>query len=429
MSDAVHLQGGGTLQGTIRVPGDKSISHRALIFNALANGSATVQGLLDAEDVGATAACLRAMGTSINGDVIVGNSGTFREPGGDLDCGNSGTTIRLLMGMLSGQDFSVRLVGDASLSGRPMQRVTNPLSQMGVRFAQPCLTPPIVMNGGATENISYRSPVASAQVKTALMLAAIQAPGMLDYEEPTCSRDHTERMFRAMGIDFLESNGPDGSHRIQLMGPQTLQARSLEVPGDISSAAFFMVAASIVPGSDILIENVGLNPTRAGVIDVLRRMGADLRIESETDASGEPVGNIRVRSASLKGTIIKGDEIPRLVDELPVLAVAAAEAAGVTRVRDAQELRVKESDRIEATVDILTAMGIQTSTTPDGFTVHGEPGRERASFEARAHGDHRMAMTAVVAALRTHGVTTVHGSSSMQTSYPEFMETLESLRG
>jgi 3-phosphoshikimate 1-carboxyvinyltransferase len=235
-------------------------------------------------------------------------------------------------------------------------------------------------------------------------------------------------MFRAMGIRFQDTVLDNGVHQIEISGPQTLQAQSLQVPGDISSAAFFMVGATIVPGSDVLIKNVGLNPTRSGVLDVLLRMGADIQVVAESFASGEPVGDLRVRSAKLTGTIIGGAEIPRMVDELPIIAVAAAEAHGETLVRDAKELRVKESDRIEATVRILTGMGVDAVPTDDGFVVQGSPQGPRSSFEVWAEGDHRIAMTASIGALQCQGTTTVHGSSSMQTSFPGFMETLERLR-
>jgi 3-phosphoshikimate 1-carboxyvinyltransferase len=262
-----------------------------------------------------------------------------------------------------------------------------------------------------------------------MMLAAIQAEGTLFFEEPACSRDHTERMFRAMGIEFEEEFLECGAHQITMGGPQSLQSRSFEVPGDISSAAFFIVAASIVPDSHIAIENVGLNPTRNGVISVLQRMGANIEIVSERMVSGEPVADLHVRSAPLRGTTIGGDEIPRLVDELPVLAIAAAHADGETRVRDAQELRVKESDRIESTVAILNGMGVDVDPRPDGFDIRGKPNTVCRAFEIRAHGDHRIAMCALIGALRCEGVSTVYGASSIQTSYPAFIETLDQLRG
>jgi 3-phosphoshikimate 1-carboxyvinyltransferase len=335
----------------------------------------------------------------------------------------------LLLGALSGQQFKSVLTGDDSLCKRPMLRVTQPLGEMGARFEGSGARPPIVINGGQTNNISFKSPVASAQVKTAMMLAAIQADGTLFFEEPACSRDHTERMFRAMGIQFEEEFLECGAHQITMNGPQTLQARSLEVPGDISSAAFFIVAASIVPGSDIVIENVGLNPTRNGLISVLQRMGANIEVVHERTVSGEPVGDLHVRSAALRGTTIDGDEIPKLVDELPILAVAAGQADGDTRVRDAQELRVKESDRIESTVAILNGMGVDVDERPDGFDIRGKPNAVGRAFEIRAQGDHRIAMAALIAALRCDGITTVYGASSIQTSYPAFIETLEQLRG
>jgi len=428
VKDRISLAGGGALRGVMRVPGDKSISHRALIFNGLAEGEAFIEGLLDAEDVHATAACLRALGVSIEGAHIRGVNGKFSAPVAPLDCGNSGTTIRLLMGALAGQKFRSELTGDASLRARPMARVADPLATMGVQFEGHSSTPPIVIQGATPSNIQYCSPVASAQVKTALMLAAIQGRGTLRYEEPACSRDHTERMFTAMGIEFERTVTAGGAHRLTLKGPQTLQACSLEVPGDISSAAFFIVAATILPGSDLLIENVGINPTRTGVLDVLRRMGATIEETNRRTVSGEPVADLRVQSADLVATTIEGNEIPRLVDELPVLGVAAAEAHGKTCVRDAKELRVKESDRIACTAEILRGRGVDVSTVEDGFDVQGRPGSPGKAFTIAAQGDHRIAMAAVIAALRCEGTSTIRGSESMQTSFPQFMGILEKLR-
>ena len=428
MSSETCVEGGGSLRGVVRVPGDKSISHRALLFNALAHGRATISGLLESEDVHATADCLRALGVSIENGQVVGAAGQFGEPSGELNCGNSGTTIRLLLGALSGQPLRAVLTGDASLCGRPMGRVTHPLSMMGATFKGDADKPPIEILGGQIKNIGYTSPVASAQVKTALMLAAIQGEGLLEFEEPSCSRDHTERMFEAMGIRFERNVSSTGIHRLKLKGPQRLRATSMEVPGDISSAAFFLVAASILPGSDILIENVGMNPTRTGIIDVLLRMGADIVVRNERLVSGEPVADLQARSSELNGTTIQGAEVPRLVDELPIIAVAASEARGQTRVRDAAELRVKESDRIDATVAILESRGITVTSYGDGFDIQGRTSNHSAGIEVHAQGDHRIAMAGIIAALCCRGKSTIRGTEAIDTSFPGFLAALGELR-
>ena len=430
MTERISLTGGGHLRGEVAVPGDKSISHRSLLFNGLSHGTATVRGLLDAEDVHSTASCLRALGVQISGDTIHGREGAFIQPNMHLDCGNSGTTMRLMMGLLAGQSLSATLTGDHSLQRRPMRRVAEPLQMMGARFDGSATTAPITIHGGTLRNIQYTSPVASAQVKTALMLAAVQSVGTLEFEEPSMSRDHTERMFRAMGVQFSEHIDSDGVHRLQLTGPQRLQAQSFTVPGDISSAAFFIVAASILPGSDLLIRNVGMNPTRTGVVAALRRMGASIEELSRREVSGEPVADLRIRAAALVGTVIERDEIPRLVDELPILAVAAAHAAGVTVVRDASELRVKESDRIESTANIVRSMGGTIDVYHDGFRVHGCGRNDQYNgFTLSASGDHRVAMAGYVAALSVQGSSVIEGAQSIRTSFPTFQTTMEALRG
>jgi 3-phosphoshikimate 1-carboxyvinyltransferase len=430
MNDPLRVAPGGPLSGQFKVQGDKSISHRALIFNGFAQGSARIEGLLQAEDVAATARCMAALGAAIDGVQITGCAGCLREPPHVLDCGNSGTTMRLLLGLLSGQDLSATLTGDASLQGRPMARVTAPLSAMGARFsgADGGTRAPITVTGSTLTNGPYRSPVASAQVKTALMLAAMQGQGTLEFEEPVCSRDHTERLLTAMGVRFDRTHHEDGRHAITLTGPQVPTATDVIVPGDISSAAFFIVAASIVPGSDITITDVGLNPTRTGAIAVLRRMGAALQISNERVVSGEPIGDIRVQATSLAATEIGGAEIPRLIDELPVLAVAAALADGETRIRDAAELRVKESDRIAATVRLLQAMGVDAEEQPDGMIIRGTAGASLAPAEVAADGDHRIAMAAAVAGLCGRGETVVNGTTCIATSFPAFPRLIEQLR-
>lgn len=431
MTDILKVAGGRALRGCVSVPGDKSISHRSLIFNGFASGAAAISGLLDAEDVASTARCMDALGASFASGRITGCGGRLRAPSEVLDCGNSGTTMRLLLGLLAGQDFSATLTGDASLRSRPMGRVTVPLGTLGAQFsgANGGEQAPLMVTGGSLLNGRYVSPIASAQVKTAMLLAGLQGEGILVFEEPSCSRDHSERMLMAMGVEMERTIFADGRHQVRLVGPQRLQTTDVVVPGDISSAAFFLVAASIVPDSDITITGVGLNPTRTGVLDVLERMGADIQIENAHTVSGEPVGDLHVRSSALKGTDISKAEIPRLIDELPVIAVAAAMAEGETCIRDAAELRVKESDRITATVGLLIAMGAQAEARPDGMLIAGFGGRELRAAHVHANGDHRIAMTAMVAGLVARGETKVSGASCIATSFPAFHHILETLRG
>jgi 3-phosphoshikimate 1-carboxyvinyltransferase len=407
----------GALRGRLRVPGDKSVSHRSLLFNALAKGEARVSGLLRAGDVMSTWACLSALGVDIedHGDEVwvKGRAGAFSEPRVLLDCGNSGTSFRLLCGLLAGQPFFSVLTGDKHLKKRPMRRITGPLSAMGARFWGPedGSRPPLAIQGGSLVAGPYTSPIASAQVKTAMMLAAIQAEGCLRFDEPHRSRDHSERMLRAMGAEIREEAGT-----LIVPGGQSLEAQDVVVPGDISSAAFFMVAACIVPGSDLTLEGVGLNPTRSGIVDALLAMGADLQIEDEREVSGERIADLRIRHSSLQGTRIDGALIPRLVDELPVLAVAAACAEGETVFAGAAELRVKESDRIAATAAGLAANGIQVEEKPDGMHILG--GRLKGGRVASA-GDHRIAMAFAVAAL-AGGSSHIEDVDNVATSFPSF---------
>jgi 3-phosphoshikimate 1-carboxyvinyltransferase len=401
-----------------------------LIFNAMAGGHATIENLLQSEDVHSTASCLEALGVHFEGRKIFGMNGSFTRPEQPLQCGNSGTTMRLLLGLLAGQRFEATLTGDQSLQSRPMGRVSDPLSQLGASFDGPDggRTAPLSVIGGSIHNCEVTSSIASAQVKTALMLAALQGQGTLVYSEPVVSRDHSERMLRSMGLSFDDWIESDGTHFIRLQGGQALTARDVTVPGDISSAAFFMVAGSIVPGSDITLENVGLNPTRTGIVDALTAMGGNISIQNRHENSGEPVGDVRVRSAELEGTVIDGSIIPRLVDELPVLAVAAAMARGTTVVGDAAELRVKESDRIDASVSLVRGMGVQAESSPDGFVIEGGGPGIKAGFDVDANGDHRVAMSAVVAGLVTSGETHIAGVDSIATSFPDFLPLIESLR-
>ena len=415
---------GEPLRGEITVPGDKSISHRAALFGALATGQTRIEGFLAGEDCLSTVACLRQLGAAVelNSEaVLVGGVGLdgLREPDDVLDAGNSGTTARLLLGVLAGQPFYSVLTGDGSLRRRPMGRVTAPLGQMGAQFsgrAQGKLLP-LSVQGGNLRSIYYHSPVASAQVKSAVLLAGLFADGETAVLEPEKSRDHTERMLSAFGAR-VETQGRE----VCVQSSPELRGRLVRVPGDISSAAFFLVAASIVPGSDLLLRNVGVNPTRTGVLEALQEMGADLVCLNGREESGEPVADIRVRYASLRGIEIGGALIPRLIDELPVLAVAAAFAEGTTIVREAAELRVKESDRIAVMTEELGKLGAEIVAQADGFMVSG--GKKLTGGRVSSCGDHRIAMSLCVAALAASSPVTLDDPDCMAVSYPGFLKTL-----
>ena len=419
------------LAGSLAVPGDKSVSHRSLILNAIAAGEATVAGLSDGADVRSTAACLRAMGVSID---PVGEQGSFRvsglganlsEPADMLDAGNSGTSMRLLSGLLAGQDFLSVLSGDGSLRSRPMGRVVQPLQQMGAEIMgrNGNTLAPLAIRGGSLRSIEYEMPVASAQVKSCLMLAGLSAAGPTVLHQPALSRDHTERMMTAMGAR-VETDG-----LALTLHPTELQAVDVAVPGDISSAAFWMVAGLIHPNARVTITGVGLNPSRAGIIDALQMMGAGdaLRLENERVEGGEPVADVVASSGSLKGIDLGGDIIPIMIDELPVLAVAACFAEGDTVIRDAAELRVKESDRIATTVSELTRLGGRLEPRDDGMVIHGVGRLNGAAVES--HDDHRIAMAMAVAGLAASGATVIHGAEDASVSYPTFWEHLAALTG
>ncbi len=397
----------------IRVPGDKSISHRALLFGALAGGTSRVTGLLDAEDVGRTRRAVEQLGARVEGaGSVVEVTGAAWGAAGVIDCGNSGTTARLLLGALAGR-AGATLVGDSSLSRRPMRRVMAPLSAMGGRFSGG-ETLPVAVAPASLVGITWQAQVASAQVKAAVLLAGLGAEGETVYLEPVATRDHTERMLRGMGALLSVEPG-----RIAVTS-STLHAATVEVPGDISSAAFWLVAAAIHPGARLTVEGVGLNPTRIGVLNVLRRMGAEVSVYERGGI--EPIGDITIVGGDLRGTEIGGDEIPTLIDELPVLAVAAAFAEGETVVRDAAELRVKESDRIAAVVAGLRAIGVEAEANPDGFRVAGGGAR---GGHVVTEGDHRIAMAFSVAGIRVPVV--VSETDSIRTSYPDFLATLARL--
>ncbi len=412
---------GGRLRGELRVPGDKSISHRSVMLASIADGTSRVGGFLLGEDSLDTMRAFRQMGVEIerDGDRLTihgrGMKG-LRAPGEDIYLGNSGTAMRLLLGLLAGQAFDSRLTGDASLSGRPMARVIEPLRAMGARIdSAPGDRAPLHVHGHCELHaIDYAMPVASAQVKSCLLLAGLYARGEMRIREPAPSRDHSERMLRSFGCELETAAG-----RIVMTGGQDLTATDVDVPADISSAAFFMVAASIAPGSDITLREVGVNPTRTGVIEILRRMGADLELSNPRELGAEPVADIRVRSAPLRGIEIPAELVPLAIDEFPVLFVAAACAEGVTRLGGAAELRVKESDRIQTMADGLAALGIDARSLPDGIEIHGG---ELAGGDIDSHGDHRIAMAFAVAALRAREPIRVRDCANVATSFPGFVE-------
>jgi len=414
------------LRGTIEPPGDKSISHRAAVLNAIAQGEATVDNFQTGADCLATVRCLRALGARIESPAPgalrvqgTGRSG-LREATAVLNAANSGTTLRLLAGLLAAQPFFSVLTGDASLRSRPMERIVDPLRAMGARIQGRAggSRPPLAIEGGHLRGIRHRLPVASAQVKSALILAGLYADGETLLEEPAPSRDHTERMLRAMGAAIVAGEG--GQRVSPLTGELT--PLSLRVPGDISAAAFWMVAAAAHPDAELRLTGVGVNPSRSGIIDALRAMGARIAIEEEQTWGCEPVADIVVHSSRLRGTVIEGAFIPRLIDEVPALAVAACLAEGETLVRDAAELRVKESDRIRATASELRRLGAHIQESPDGMVIHGVGGLRGAS--CGSHGDHRLAMALAVAGLLATGETTVRGAEAVAISYSSFWNDL-----
>ena len=417
------------LRGTITVPGDKSISHRAAILNALSNGEATGNNFLTGEDCLSTLRVLEALGVRTDVDtsddtsivhVIGAGLHGLREPADVLDCGNSGTTMRLMCGVLAGQPFHSILTGDASLRTRPMARVTAPLRDMGTRIdgrADGSLAP-LSVRGGGLHGIRYRLPVASAQTKSAILLAGLFAEGETVVEEPLASRDHTERMLAAMGAR-IEREGP----AVRLTPGVALQPLSLRVPNDISAAAFWMVAAAVHPDAELRLPGVGVNPTRSGIIEALREMGADIAVEEERVVGGEPVGDIVVRSSELRGITVEGDTIPRLIDEVPALAVAAACATGRTEIRDARELRLKESDRIAAVASQLSRLGVRVEELDDGIIIEGGGGINGG--DVASFGDHRLAMALAIAGLVSAKSVRLSDSAAVGISYPMFWEHLQ----
>lgn len=423
----MQLKPSGPLRGCIAVPGDKSISHRAVMLGALASGDTRITGFLMGEDCLSTIDCFRKMGVEIeinDTEVVVHGVGLhgLSEPEGPLYTGNSGTTTRLICGILAGQPFTVTVSGDASIQKRPMGRVIGPLREMGARIhGRDDNFCPLTLYPSELYGMEYTLPVASAQLKSAILLAGLYAEGQTTVIEPTPSRDHTERMFRALGVE-IETNG----NVITLDPPEDLHAIDIAVPGDISSAAFFLAAGAIVPRSELTIRNVGVNPTRTGVIDVLRAMGADITESNHLDGA-EPVCDLTVRHSALHGTEIGGAIIPRLIDELPVIAVAAAFAEGTTVIRDAAELKVKESNRIAAMVTELAKAGVDIEETADGMIIRGGQTVHGADFAT--YSDHRIAMSLAVLALAADGASRIADPEVVSISYPGFFDTLDRLGG
>jgi len=424
---------GVTLQGRIQVPGDKSISHRSLMLGAIAQGETRIKGLLLGEDPRSTAACFRAMGVGLSpldDDWVTVQGvglGHLQEPIDVLNAGNSGTTLRLMLGLLAahpGQFFTV--TGDSSLRSRPMDRVITPLTQMGAEIwgRQGNRLAPLAVRGRSLKPIHYQSPVASAQVKSCILLAGLMTDGATTVTEPSRSRDHSERMLRAFGADLTVD--PD-SCSVTVHGPASLTGQTVVVPGDISSAAFWLVAGAITPGADLVVENVGINPTRTGILEALQAMEADITLENPRQVTGEPVADLRVRHSILKATQISGDLVPRMIDEIPVLAVAALFAKGTTVITDAAELRVKECDRITTMATQLNRLGAKVEERPDGLVIQGEAQLQGADVDS--YGDHRVAMSLAIAALRTQGTLQIHRAEAAAISYPGFIGTLADLSG
>jgi len=419
-----------SIRGQIQVPGDKSISHRALMLGAIAEGETQIEGLLLGEDPLSTAACFRAMGAVISDlntkRVMVQGIGLgqLQEPVTILDAGNSGTTMRLMLGLLASQPqrfFTV--TGDASLRSRPMKRVIQPLQQMGAEiWCRSGGYAPLAIQGQALKPIHFQSPIASAQVKSCILLAGLLTPGQTTVTEPALSRDHSERMLRAFGADLTVD--PE-TCSVTVTGGATLRGQTVIVPGDISSAAFWLVAGAILPDSELLIQNVGVNPTRTGILEALARMEAEITLENQRLVAGEPVADLRVRSSHLKACEIGGDLIPRLIDEIPILAVAATQAVGKTVIRDAAELRVKESDRLAVMAAQLNRMGAQVSELPDGLEIIG--GTALQGAEVDSYTDHRIAMSLAIAALKANGQTVIGRAEAAAVSYPDFAPILQQL--
>ncbi|TAK33197.1 MAG: 3-phosphoshikimate 1-carboxyvinyltransferase [Chloroflexota bacterium] len=429
------------LEGSIQVPGDKSISHRAVMLNALADGEARISNFLPGEDCLSTIRCLRALGAAVElagpqdhpyETVVVSGVGLhgLREPADVLDCGNSGTTMRLLLGILAGQPFFSVLTGDGSLRSRPMGRVTRPLALMGAQTwgRNGGELAPLAIRGASLRPLSYRLPVASAQLKSALLLAGLFADGVTQIVEPGPARDHTERMLQSMGVELRAQPAPGGVEQIvELSPPVRLKPVDLAVPADISSAAFWLVAGSCHPSARLTLPGVGINPTRTGLLDVLLAMGARLTMKPHIVENGEPVADIVVESSALRGIDVDPALVPRLIDELPVLAVAATQATGVTTISGAAELRVKETDRIATTAQELRRLGAEIEERPDGMVISGPQQLRGAACSSL--GDHRLGMSLAMAALLADGLTEIDDADAVNVSYPGFWEQLSAVSG
>lgn len=426
-NQGVFIKPAKRIQGEIAVPGDKSISHRAALFGGMAQGETHITNFLPGQDCLSTLTCLGSLGVEWERqgtEVWIKGQGfrSWEEPTNILDVGNSGTTIRLFLGVLAGSPFSTTLTGDASIRSRPMRRVAAPLHEMGAKILgrQGGSYAPLTIQGGGLAGIEFHSPVASAQVKSAVLLAGLRAQGETMVTEPHLSRDHTERMLRGFGVQVSSAG-----RIVRVTGGANLTGQEVSVPGDISSAAFFLVLGSLISQGEILIRNVGINPTRTGILDALLEMGADIQVEERTEVCGEPRANLRVRPTNLHGIEVKGEIIPRLIDEIPILAVAASLAEGETIIRDASELRVKESDRICTVVEGLRGMGANIEELPDGLRIQGSPSLPGGM--ARSHGDHRLAMAWSVAGLLSEDGVSVEGMEAAAVSFPNFLMMLTNL--
>jgi 3-phosphoshikimate 1-carboxyvinyltransferase len=422
---AINLKG---LSGSIAVPGDKSISHRSVMFGAISEGVSTVTNFLPGDDCLSTISCFRKLGVQIeeheNELRIIGKGlDGLSEPAEFLDVGNSGTTIRLMLGILSGRPFFAALQGDHSIGKRPMTRVTVPLREMGAQIEgrKNGEYTPIAIRGGNLKPIHYQMPVASAQVKSSLLFAGLQADGETTIIEKTESRDHTERMIRHFGGEIKKESG-----RITIKGGQKLFGAHVHVPGDISSAAFFLVAGAVIPNSEITLTNVGLNPTRTGIFDVMKQMGADIQILRSEDQAFEPYGDLLIKTSQLKGTIIEGDLIPRLIDEIPIIALLATQAEGTTIIKDAQELKVKETNRIDTVVNELKKLGANIVATEDGMIINGKSSLQGGTVSS--HGDHRIGMMLAIAAAICSDDVYLENPTAISVSYPNFFTHLNQLQ-
>nr|WP_216621036.1 3-phosphoshikimate 1-carboxyvinyltransferase [Brevibacillus borstelensis] len=423
----MRVQRASQINGTVRVPGDKSISHRAVMFGALAEGTTSIEGFLPGADCLSTISCFRKLGIEIEQDkdrVTVHGQGWYglQEPSQHLDVGNSGTTIRLMAGILATQPFHSVMEGDESIAKRPMRRVIGPLRQMGAKIdgRKDGEYTPLSIRGGELQGISYQSPVASAQIKSAILLAGMQANGVTSVTEPHLSRDHTERMLQAFGVKLVR----DGL-TVSIKGGQKLKGRAIQVPGDISSAAYMIAAVMMVPGSSLLIENVGINPSRTGILDVVDRMGGKIERINERVVNEEPVADLLVTYSELQGIEISGDIIPRLIDEIPVIAVMATQAGGRTVIKDAEELKVKETDRIATVVSELSKLGAKIIATEDGMIIEGPTPLKGAVIDS--FGDHRIGMAMAIAGLAAEGETLIENDDAILVSFPGFPDVLQSI--